>query len=991
VTWPAYDTARLTAAFRRAVLWLFVRLELFDEDQAAGMRAWPHPGFHAHTAVWVPDDDRAFAKRLARYCARSPVALERLTYDRAARACAGARPVARGILARQRHAGHIALIPYANFHQPPRPVTPDVAARLSSAISGRYRLERELGRGGMATVYLAADLRHKRKVALKVLKPELAAVLGAERFVHEITTTAALQHPHILPLFDSGSADGFLYYVMPFIDGETLRQKLDRETQLGIDESVKITVAVADALDYAHRHGVVHRDIKPENILLHDGRPMVADFGIALALSAAAGGRMTETGMSLGTPHYMSPEQATADKEITGRSDVYSLASVLYEMLAGQPPHLGGSAQQIIMKIITEPAQPVTALRRSVPANVAAALATALEKLPADRFATAAAYAAALENSAFSGTTMHQPAAARRASSWRGAAIVAALAALVLLIAAVEGWRRPPAVTGRPWRIRMVLPDSTPLDQNLSLAADGSSLVYDAAGSLWLRRADRDEAARIPGTQGATVPSVSPSGRRVAFLRSTGSLEVIGIEGGSARVLIPHTGLESAVGWTDDEHVVYAEVGGLIEVPVAGGATRALTAVDSSAGEVYHITPRALPDHQGVVFIILPRQWDSAIVAVVGSGGGPVARLGPGISVEFAAPSHLIVTRLDGSIVALPFDARRRRITGPEIPIATGLRIGAFTAVGRAAVSPGGRLIYVSAGASADEIPADLVWISRDGRPSPAAPGWVGAFQSVAIAPDGRRAAAGMITGLLEEIQVRDLASGSTVTIANAGNQLRGPAFSPDGRWLYFAELGATRGIYRVEPGGAAPPELVVGTAFTSLGHTMLAGSGDELYYDKSIGGTRRILRYSLSSRASAIMPVTGAATARPRLSPDGRWLAFLWSSAGRTEIHVRSADSTRSEEWRVADYARTGTTIRWSHAGDELFYVAGDSMYAARVSGTPTFTAEAPRALFATTGLVPDFDLGSDGRFLMIRTRPDLRPPTEVTMLERWMDLLPR
>jgi eukaryotic-like serine/threonine-protein kinase len=257
---------------------------------------------------------------------------------------------------------------------------------LRDALADRYRIEGELGQGGMATVYLAQDLKHERSVAVKVLKPELAAVLGAERFIHEIRTTAALQHPHILPLFDSGTAAGFLFYVMPFIPGETLRSRLDRETQLGVDEAVRMAMNVADALDYAHRHGVIHRDIKPENILLHEGRPMVADFGIALAVSAAAGGRMTETGLSLGTPHYMSPEQATAEKEIGARSDVYSLASVLYEMLAGQPPHMGGSAQQIIMKIITEQAAPVTQYRKSVPPHVAAALAVALEKLPADRF-----------------------------------------------------------------------------------------------------------------------------------------------------------------------------------------------------------------------------------------------------------------------------------------------------------------------------------------------------------------------------------------------------------------------------------------------------------------------------------------------------------------------------------------------------------------------------------------------------------------------------
>ncbi|MEQ1693912.1 MAG: serine/threonine-protein kinase, partial [Gemmatimonas sp.] len=303
-----------------------------------------------------------------------------------------------------------------------------LSERLTAALADRYRIERELGQGGMATVYLAEDLKHKRRVALKVLKPELAAVLGAERFVQEITTTAALQHPHILPLFDSGEANGFLYYVMPFIDGETLRAKLDRETQLGVDEAVRIASDVASALHYAHTHGVIHRDIKPENILLHDGRPMVADFGIALAVSAAAGGRMTETGLSLGTPHYMSPEQATAEKDITGRSDVYSLASVLYEMLTGNPPHTGSSAQQIIMKIITETPSNVTVLRKSVPPNVAAAVSKGLEKLPADRFASAKEFSSALANPSF---TVHDGATANAAgaqsASWRQRAAIPAI------------------------------------------------------------------------------------------------------------------------------------------------------------------------------------------------------------------------------------------------------------------------------------------------------------------------------------------------------------------------------------------------------------------------------------------------------------------------------------------------------------------------------------------------------------------------------------
>src|SRR5687767_4501876 len=222
-----------------------------------------------------------------------------------------------------------------------------VSDRLSAALADRYRIERELGQGGMATVYLAEDLKHKRKVALKVLKPELAAVLGAERFVQEITTTASLQHPHILPLFDSGTADGFLFYVMPYIQGETIREKLNRETQFSVEDAVRIAAEVADALDYAHRHGVIHRDIKPENILLSDGHARVADFGVARAVEAAGGEALTGTGLAVGTVTYMSPEQSAA-AAVDGRSDIYSLGAVLYEMLAGEPP-FGGPTPQAVM------------------------------------------------------------------------------------------------------------------------------------------------------------------------------------------------------------------------------------------------------------------------------------------------------------------------------------------------------------------------------------------------------------------------------------------------------------------------------------------------------------------------------------------------------------------------------------------------------------------------------------------------------------------
>jgi len=230
----------------------------------------------------------------------------------------------------------------------------DLSERLDAALSDRYTIERELGSGGMATVYLAEDLKHHRKVAVKVLRPELAAALGSERFLREIEVTAGLTHPHILPLFDSGEADGFLYYVMPYIAGESLRQRLNRETQLPVDDARAIARQVAAALDFAHRHDVVHRDIKPENVLLHEGEALVADFGIALAVTAAGGGRLTETGLSIGTPAYMSPEQVTGDRAIDGRSDIYSLACVLYEMLAGEPPYTGPTAQAVLARKLSE-------------------------------------------------------------------------------------------------------------------------------------------------------------------------------------------------------------------------------------------------------------------------------------------------------------------------------------------------------------------------------------------------------------------------------------------------------------------------------------------------------------------------------------------------------------------------------------------------------------------------------------------------------------
>ena len=294
-----------------------------------------------------------------------------------------------------------------------------VDARLAAALADRYTIELELGQGGMATVYLALDVKHQREVAVKVLRPELAAVLGAERFLAEIKVTANLQHPNLLPLFDSGAAGGFLYYVMPYVAGETLRARLERERQLPVDETVRLVTLLANALDYAHARGVIHRDLKPENILLQAGQPVIADFGIALAVAQAGGSRITETGLSLGTPHYMSPEQAAGDRALDARSDQYALGAVTYEMLSGEPPHTGPTAQAILARLMTEKPRSLRATRPGVPWAVDVAVGRALGKPPADRFPTCGAFAGALVR----GPERHH----------RGWSIAAALAGLALV------------------------------------------------------------------------------------------------------------------------------------------------------------------------------------------------------------------------------------------------------------------------------------------------------------------------------------------------------------------------------------------------------------------------------------------------------------------------------------------------------------------------------------------------------------------------------
>jgi eukaryotic-like serine/threonine-protein kinase len=362
----------------------------------------------------------------------------------------------------------------------------NVAARLKDALADRYRVERELGTGGMATVYLAHDIKHDRDVAIKVLHPDLGAALGGERFLSEIRTTARLQHPHILPLLDSGEADGLLYYVMPLVTGETLRTRMQREHQLPIPEAVRIAREVASALDYAHRHGVVHRDIKPENILLHDGQAIVADFGIALAVQSASAHRITQTGLSLGTPQYMSPEQAMGEKSIDARSDVYALGAVLYEMLAGDAPFSGSSVQAIVAKVLTERPTALHTLRDTVPKHLEEAVFTALAKLPADRFASAAEFATAL-SSTHSTTFVPSVVTATARGPWRDARTWITLGSIAAATLFATLYLARPTAANAVSRQQILLwqsslspalaPGARLIATQAAIAPDGSSIV----------------------------------------------------------------------------------------------------------------------------------------------------------------------------------------------------------------------------------------------------------------------------------------------------------------------------------------------------------------------------------------------------------------------------------------------------------------------------------------------------------------------------------
>jgi len=869
----------------------------------------------------------------------------------------------------------------------------NVTERLTIALAGRYRLERLLGQGGMATVYLAHDLKHDRQVALKVLKPELAAVLGAERFVVEIKTTAALSHPHILPLFDSGEADGFLYYVMPFVEGETLRARLNRETQLGVDDAVRLTREIAEALAYAHSRGVIHRDIKPENILLQGGRAMVADFGIALAVSAAAGDRMTETGLSLGTPHYMSPEQATAEKELTGRSDVYSLASVCYEMLAGEPPHMGNSAQQIIMKIITDRPRPVSELRGSVPPHVAAALAKALEKLPADRFETAEAFSEALANPSFTAASKwgmgvpHTLPPARPAAATIAAVGVAGLA-VGAVVAVLLRAPTPPVETLRfetPAPAGMEFSRERDQDVPFALSPDGRHMAYvlrsatRATNQLYLRSLEQLEPTLISTAVHAASPFFSPDGRWIGyFVDSEHSLYKVPVSGGPAVRLASDVAQFSSSGhWSSDDWIYYTSTGGVLSrVRGTGGAP---TVVTSANGVRWRGAPFALPGGRMVIVSTCAASSNCVAgdVEVVDIPTGDTRVLVRGAHRAWYLGDGILAYAVeDGAVFGVPFDAERGELAGEAVLILSGVSTLA-PGVSRLHVTASGSMIYQRSMGGASEI--DVVEVDRRGRPS-ARIRLEGPFRTPRYAPTGDRLVLSRDDGNVPTLWIFDVAAATLAPVA-AGEAGTRPAWSPDGGTIAFLGIGSGEAAIktvRADAGGAAEPLLNT----ESAGTPSYSRDGMWLIYDGALGLPETgedvyavRVDVPVSERTPQAVVSSAATEESGVVSPDGRWIAYTSNESGITQVFVRPF-RREGGRWLVSAAAAGGPL--WS-SDREIVYEDFDrrAMVAARLEFSPNPRVIEREMLFETSSYfessrsTPQYDVSRDGqRFVMLRLK---------------------
>jgi serine/threonine-protein kinase len=842
----------------------------------------------------------------------------------------------------------------------------DITTRLNAALAERYDIERQLGEGGMATVYLAKDLKHNRNVALKVLKPELAAVVGADRFLAEIETTANLQHPNVLPLFDSGEADSFLFYVMPYVEGESLRERLDRERQLPVDEALRIATDVAGALDHAHRRGVIHRDIKPANILLQDGRPLIADFGIALALSAAGSGRLTETGLSLGTPYYMSPEQATADRDPGPRSDVYSLGCVLYEMLTGEPPFTGSSAQAILGKIVTSEPTPPSGLRSTVPAHVDRVILKSLAKLPADRFGSAAKLAEALADptsrlvvgSAHRGTGPAYLKVSERLV-W-ATAVLACLAAVVL----VRFGPADEASDREALRLTIQLPDSVPMAfigaatlgngrKAFAVSEDARELVYagmkDGVTRLYLRRLDSYEIRELPGTERAYGPFFSPNGRWVGFFVGN-QLRKVRVDGGEP-VTIAEAANSTGADWSEDGRIVFAdgEGGGIKVVSDQGGS------VDNLGARVQEPTqflwPKWLPGAKQVLNADLIIDVETGAVRNTGGVGSPATYLPPGYLVEMQF----------GNLHAARFDLASGAVTSVLPPMLGGVR-REMAGEGQWEVIEDGTLFYAQ-GPGSNE--GAFTWVDADGtqRPLGLPVRERGTFE---LSPDGSRLATLEIDPTGSHVWVYDLADGRARQITvepGAGNPLD---WSPDGREVLFhRRQGADREAYaRSVDAGIPERELLPDQEQV---WSVYAWSRDGSSYGVEVDDPQGLGVFQ--SPSGDVRRINSDSTAWGLvISPAGDAVAYTSEATGEYHNFLEPFPPTGE---RIQISLEGGAEEpRWSEDGRRIYYRNGRRILAVGVTLSPTLSVSRPVVLFegdfANVG-GRSYDVAADGRLIII------------------------
>ena len=878
----------------------------------------------------------------------------------------------------------------------------DSADRLAAALADRYAIERELGAGGMATVYLAHDPRHERLVAVKVLRPELAAVIGADRFLSEIRTTANLQHPHILPLFDSGAADGLLYYVMPFIEGESLRDRLSREKQLPITDAVRIASEVAAALDYAHRHGVIHRDIKPENILLHDGRALVADFGIALAASKA-GTRMTETGMSLGTPQYMSPEQAMGERELDARSDVYALGCVTYEMLTGEPPFTGPTAQAIVAKVMTSEPTDIAALRKTVPPHVSEAVQTALQKLPADRFGSARDFAGALGGTP-EGRRVRGPdaASASRPQRLRSSHLLpgAVAAAALVTVAAGAAWlgrEGRPAVD--PVRVGLQFPAAHGVFARpfpaLTGMPDGSGFLYlgrgeNARTQLWLRRWDRLTTLPFAQPLGESCcVDFSPSGDSIAYLSNPRQLNILPLTAGLPKIL-PDSGLTSVsdlgggLDWGADGWLYASGSDGLIRIHPRTGVRELLVPHDTIRGDFAYLWPQLLPGGRGAIVTVVPTAGlsdpDRASIGIADFAARRVEIVLQGVRAIHSATGHLIIARANGVLWAAPTDVGSLKITGAarELADTVAVRTGnAAPGIVDFVLSPKGTFTYVAGGKESYQ----AVWVDRSGAMEPISAANDNLMDGVSLSEDGSQ----LVTSIGDEnralhLWVHPAGASPARRLTFEGLVNMRPRWRPGTSRISFlmgrgaAQVARLR-LAEVEAGGQGEARDIPVNDSRGVGGHAWSPDGRWLVYrtddQEPGGGDILALRPGLDSVARPVA-ATAAEELAPSVSPDGRWIAYTSNESGRREVYVRPFPETDAARYQVT--IAGGIAPVWSRDGRELFYAdLAQNLISVPVTPGPAFQAGRPRALFPLADYFvnpfqPQYDPAPDGRFAMIR-----------------------